>query len=244
MAETFIHGKATRLLISKYDMSAYFNGVEADASAASHETTTLGKTTVTRSAGLKDGKVTLNGLFEATADGLVASWLGSAAGEAFTFCPGGDTAGGPCQIGKVLHQSYKASSPVGGMVAASASLECRSDYEAFGKVLHVLGAETETGAETSVDGGAHTHNGGFATIHCTASAGTLPTLDVKLQHAEDNSSWADFAPSAAFTQLITTGSETITIAAGTTVDRYVREYHTIGGSAGQSFTYLVGFARR
>jgi hypothetical protein len=240
----FIHGKSTRLMVSKYDMSGYFNSVEADASAASHETTTLSKTTVTRSPGLKDGKVTLGGLFEATADGLVASWLGSAAGEAFTFCPGGDTAGGPCQVGKVIHTSYKASDPVGGMVAASASLECRSDYEAAGKVLHVFGAETGTGAEASVNNGAATANGGFATIHCTLVSGTNPTLDVKLQHCADDASWADFGISAAFTQLTAAGSETITIAAATSVGQYVREYHTVGGTNTPTFTYLVGFARR
>jgi hypothetical protein len=239
MAETFIHGKGTRLLVSKYDVSAYFNSVESDATAASHETTTLGKTTVTRSPGLKDGKVTLGGLFEATADGLVASWLGSAAGEAFTFCPGGDSAGGPAQLGKVIHTSYKASDPVGGMVAASAALECRSDWEPQGKVLHVLGAETATGAEASVDAGVggNTANGGFATIHCTAFTGT--SLDVKIQHCADDATWADLSP--AFTQLTAAGSETITSAAGTAVARYVREYHTIVGT---TMTYLVGFARR
>lgn len=246
MAETFIHGKGTRLLISKYNMSAYFSSVDADTSAQSHDVTTLGKSTVHRAPGLFDGKVSLGGMFEATADGLVASWLGSALGEAFTFCPGGDTAGGPCQIGKVLHASYKASSPVGGMVAASASLECRSDFEAFGKVVHILEAETGTAGQASVDAGVggNTANGGFATIHCTTVTGTNPTLDSKLQHCADNSSWADFSPSAAFTQLTAAGSETITIAAGTTVDRYVREYHTIGGTDTPTFTYLVGFARR
>jgi hypothetical protein len=242
----FLHGKSTRVMVAQYDLSAYFNSVEADASAASHETTTLSKTTVQRSAGLKDGKVTLGGLYEATADGIVAAYLGSAAGEAFTYCPGGDTAGGPCHVGKIAHTSYKASSPVGGMVAATASLECKSDYEPFGKVQHVLGAETATGDEAGVDAGVggNTTNGGFATIHCTTVAGSSPTLDSKLQHCADGSSWADFSPSAAFTRLTAAGSETITIAAGTAVARHVRESHTIGGSAGQSFTYLVGFARR
>lgn len=234
---SFLHGKGTRLLISQYDMSAYFNSVEADATAASHDVTTLSKNTVHRAPGLFDGKVSLGGLFEATADGLVASWLGSSAGEAFTFCPGGDTAGGPCQIAKVIHTSYKASDPVGGMVTASAQLECRSDFEAAGKVLHVLGAETETGNEASVNNGASTANGGFATIHCTAFDGT--SLDVKIQHSANNIDWADLSP--AFTQLAAAGSETITIAAGTTVNQYVREYHTITGT---TMTYLVGFARR
>ena len=240
----FLHGKGTRIMVAQYDVSAYFSGADVDSTATSHDVTTLGKNTVQRAAGLHDGKAALSGLFDATADALLAGWLGSSAGEAFTICPGGDSAGGPAEIGKIQQVGYKTSQPVGGMVAASLTIEAKTDWEPNGKVLHVLGAETTTAAEASVDNSASSANGGFASIHCTTVTGTDPTLDSKIQHSANDSEWADFDPSAAFTQLTAAGSETITIAAGTTVNQYVREYHTVGGTNTPTFTYLVAFARR
>jgi len=236
----FLHGKGTRLMVAQYDLSAYFTSADVDASTASHDVTTLSKNTVQRAAGLNDGKASLAGMFDATADALLASWLGSTSGEAFTVCPGGDSAGGPAQIGKVQHVSYKASQPVGGYVTASVGVECKTDWQPNGKVLHVLGAETETGAEASVDNSASSANGGLATIHVT-TASASDTLDSKIQHSANDADWADLSP--AFTQVAAATSEVITIAAGTTVNQYVREYHTIAG-ASPSFTYLVAFARR
>jgi len=233
----FLHGKATRVMVGLADLSPYFTSVEADASATSHDVTTLSKTTVQRAAGLKDGKVSMTGLFDATCDALVAAYLGSAAGEVVTICPGGDTAGGPAQLGTVSHTSYKTSQPVGGMVAASATLDCKTAWEPNGKVLHVLGAETATGNEASVDNAASTANGGIASIHCTVFTGT--SLAVKIQHSTNDTDWVDLTP--AFTSRTAVGSEQIVIAAGTTVNRYLREYHTIVGT---TMTYLVAFARR
>src|SRR4030042_1202359 len=110
---TFLHGKGPRIMIAAYDISAYFSSADTDASATSHDITTLGKNTIQRAAGLFDGKATLGGMFAATADALLASWLGSATGQAFTICPGGDSAGGPAQIGTTQLVSYKSAQPVG-----------------------------------------------------------------------------------------------------------------------------------
>lgn len=237
---TFLHGKGTRIMVAQYDISTYFSGADVDSSVSSHDVTTLGKNTVQRAAGLTDGKASLSGLFDATADALLAGWLGAATGQAFTICPGGDSAGGPAQIGKTQLVSYKASEPVGGMVAASVSVECKTDWEAKAKVLHILGAETETGFEASVNNGASSANGGLATLHVT-TASAADTLDVKIQHSANDTDWADLTP--AFTQVAAATSEVIAVAAGTTVNQYLREYHTIAGTE-PSFTYLVAFARR
>lgn len=236
----FVHGKDTQVLVAQYDLSAYFTGVEDSSEQASHDVTTFTKATVARFAGLRDGKISISGLYDATLDTILASYLGSANGEAITIMPGGDSAGGQAKLGKVSHTSYKASQPVGGMVTAAASLECRGVWEPNGKVVHVLGAETATGAEASVDNTVSSANGGAATLHVTV-ASAADTLDVKLQHSTNDADWVDLTP--AFAQIAAVGSEVIEIAAGTTVNRYVREYHTIGGVS-PSFTYLVAFARR
>lgn len=232
----FTHGKGTRVMVAGYDLSAYLNTADDEATQGSHDVTTYTKNTVQRAAGLRDGKVTLGGLYDSVHDNIVSAYLASANGEAFTLCPGGDVAGGQARLGTIRHVSYKTSQPVGGMVAMSASVECAAVWEPNGKVLHTLHQETGTGNEASVlDVAAATTNGGAASIHCTAASGTL---DVKIQHSTNDSTWADLSP--AFTQLTAIGSQIIEIAAGTTVNKYLREYHTVSGT----FTYLVTFARR
>lgn len=70
----------------------------------------------------------------------------------------------------------------------------------------------------------------------TAHAGTSPTLDVKIQTSPDNSTWTDI-PSAAFSQYANANGSKHLVCNG--LDRFVRAYVTIGGSAGQSFTFSV-----
>lgn len=77
-----------------------------------------------------------------------------------------------------------------------------------------------------------------------ATAGTTPTLDVKLQDSADNSTFADIA-GAAFTQVTDAGSSAavlhkITVNVGA-VKRYIRAVKTIGGTASPAFmTTCVG----
>ncbi len=73
-----------------------------------------------------------------------------------------------------------------------------------------------------------------AIITCGAASGTTPTLDVKLQESDDNSTFTDI-PGAAFTQLTAAGSEEIGVQ---TNKRYLRAVATIGGST-PSFTFAV-----
>jgi hypothetical protein len=77
-------------------------------------------------------------------------------------------------------------------------------------------------------------------LHVTA-VGSGDTLDSKIQHSANNVDWADLSP--VFTQATAITSQIITVAAGTTVNRYLREYHTIAGTPA-TITYLVAFARR
>lgn len=235
----FVHGKNAGVFVGSNDLSSYFQGTDLEASCASHDVTTYSKTTATvqRAAGLWDGKVSLSGLFDATADAILAAFIGSASGEVFTFCPY-QTSLGQAFLGVVQHASYKMSNPVGGMVTVSAELVCRSDFEPGGQMLRTLSQSATSANGSTVDSGAASTNGGIATIHCTAFSGT--SVAVKIQHSTDGSSWADLT-GGAFSTLSAVGSERITIAAGTTVNRYIREYHT---HTSATATYIVAFARR
>jgi hypothetical protein len=112
----------------------------------------------------------------------------------------------------------------------------------MGYVLHPLSAETADGNGTAVDRGAApltpTTRGLKAVIHVTAYTG-LTSLAVKVQHSTDNSVWADLATFASKTAV---GSEMISVANGTTVNRYLRVVTDVTGTG--SATFLVAAAPR
>lgn len=71
-----------------------------------------------------------------------------------------------------------------------------------------------------------------------ASAGTDPTLDVKLQESSDNSTFTDIS-GATFTQ-VTDAASSQKISINTNdVKRYLRAVGTIGGTSSPAFTYAV-----
>lgn len=122
------------------------------------------------------------------------------------------------------------------------SIECTSQKRAVehGVSLHDLTAETGTGNGTSTDNGAATTNGGVGVLHVSAIAGAAPSVVVKIQHSTNNSTWADLLSFSAATAAT---KERVEVAAGTTVNRWLREVHTFGGTT-SSITFNSAFARR
>jgi len=108
----------------------------------------------------------------------------------------------------------------------------------WGVVIAAEGAITIDTDGTSVDNGAATSNGGVAHLHTTAFSG-LTSNSVVIEHSTDNAAWVTLATSASITA---TGSERITVAAGTTVRRYMRVRDDVTGTG--STTRMLAFARR
>lgn len=71
-----------------------------------------------------------------------------------------------------------------------------------------------------------------ARLIVTAASGTTPTLDVTIEHSDDNSTFTNLAT---FGQKTATGEDAISFE---TSKRYVRATATIGGTT-PSFTYKV-----
>jgi hypothetical protein len=233
-----VHGSNSQVLIAEYDLSAYLTSVEVGIERATHDVTTLSKDSVERHSGLFDGSATLAGLYDAGIDDDIAGWVGSAAGEPFTLVLDTPALGGRTRHGTVKHARYRVSNPVGGMVASSVELESDGGMWS-GELLHVLGAESATGNESTVDSGADwvgVDQGGVAIVHLTAAT-ALTSLDVKVQDSPNDSAWADLAT---FTQLTALGSEVVVVPLGTQVDRYLRAEWTLVGT---SVTFSVAFAR-
>ena len=72
-----------------------------------------------------------------------------------------------------------------------------------------------------------------------ASAGSSPTLDVKLQESSDDSTYTDIS-GATFTQVTDAAQALEKISINTNdVERYLRAVGTIGGTSSPAFTYSV-----
>jgi hypothetical protein len=237
----FRHGKNTKVLFGAIDLSSMFNEASTSRTIETGETTTYGKSAKTYIVGLGDGTVSLSGMFDGDADKSdeeLQAAVGLDAGKVVTIGVEGLTRGNRTMFLQAESTSYEVTSPVGDVVSVSAELQADDGIHP-GVSLHDLTAETTTGVVTSVDNGASTANGGRAVLHITANTNASNTT-IKVQHSSDNSTFADLGTFA----VVTTGSTTaeiITVAAGTTVNRYLRASHTLAGAG--SVTYHVSFSR-
>jgi len=239
----FIHGKSALVLQNEFNLSAYFNDISISRSIETAETTAFGASAKAYIVGLIDGTLSLSGMFDGAANAIDAEMtdvLGVNAGAVISASVSGVTTIGTRMIsttGKLT--SYEVTAPVGDVVSANAEFQA-DDGIGNAVSLAALGAITTTTTGTSVDNGASSSNGGFATLHVTANTMNAATV-CKVQHSADNSTWADLQ---SFTSVATTvvTAERLKVANGTTVNRYLRAVATPAGTG--SFTYHINFARQ
>jgi len=234
----FKHGKDTKIYVNSSDYSSYFSSADSNRSSDIAESTTFGNSAKSYIAGEKDGTISLTGFFDATADGVLQPLLGGADLDLVIGIDGLDT-GDSATFQKGNINNYAVSSPVGDIVATS--VDVQSDEGMWnGKVL-VASAFTTTAAQGSADDNASsTSNGCGAFVIVTSVSGTSPTGDIKIQHSADNVTYADLIT---FTQATGATSEVKYVAEGTTINRYIRVYNTIGGSSTPTINAIVGFGR-
>lgn len=108
-----------------------------------------------------------------------------------------------------------------------------------------MAAVAASGNGTSIDCLDYVGSAAFV-LNAKNTAGTTPTLDVKLQDSADNSTFADIT-GAVFTQVTDAGTLAATIEKiSVNIDsarRYIRAVKTIGGTASPSFNVsLTGLA--
>jgi hypothetical protein len=97
-------------------------------------------------------------------------------------------------------------------------------------LLLAAAARTATGTGTAVDMRDYTGIGHLL-FNCSASAsGTNPTIDAKLRHSTDGTTWADVTGTA-FDQVTSTGGlQQLTVDCDQ-LRRYAEGYVTVGGTA-------------
>jgi hypothetical protein len=126
----FVHGKSAVFKLDDSggtlrDLSAYLNDVGFPRNIDTAETTTFGVSGSSKTyiVGLNDASISINGLFDATADGYLAGVLGQSATLSFEYGPAGSTAGNVKYTGECIMTSYEVSAAVGDAVQATAQFQ-------------------------------------------------------------------------------------------------------------------------
>lgn len=237
----FVHSKDGAVLVNDAVVSADITSWTVTHERETSDVTGVGDSGYKGIPGLMEGKMELEAKFNSAADRIQAvidTTVGVDNDLLVSAWPQGSTLGAPALFAACDTESYEVESSLKDAVSLNFEGAAHGMVD-IGIVLHPLVQETATGNNTSVDELAATTNGGAAILHVTAASAS-DTLDVKVQHSSDNSTFADLIT---FTQITAQGYEAKEVAAGTTVNRYVRASRTIGG-AGPAFTYGVSFARR
>ena len=240
---TFRHGKNTVVAINGFDATTWFNDATSTRTIDTAETTAFGSTAKTYIASMKDGTLSLKGMFDGTTgavDEVFAGIIGAATDPVITVGLEGASIGTGCHMVGAIETTYEVSSPVADLVKVSADFQADGGLDS-GKILQsgtISTATTTLG--TAVDNTTSSTNGGVGHVHSTANTRS-GTTQVKIQHSSDNSTWVDLVTFTGIATTITSG-ERIVVASGTTVNRYVRSNITTSGTG--SITTSVAFARR
>lgn len=239
----FIHGKGTQVLHGAFSLTEFLNDGSVSSDVETAETTSFGNSAKTYLTGLKDGTISASGMFDGAAnavDEVLQASIGSDLLAPVTLAVSGTTLGNRVAILQAKTTSYEVSSPVGDVVSVSYDAQADGGID-YGVSLAALGAVTATTNSASVDNAASSANGGIAQLHVTANSWNA-NATFKVQHSADNSTWADLATFAVVATTVKT-SERVAVAAGTTVNRYLRAQVTLATGTG-SITYQISFARR
>ena len=239
----FIHGKNAVVLHGAYALTSFLNDGSISASVETAETTSFGNSAKTFVTGLRDGTLSASGMFDGAAsavDEVLTASIGSDSLSPVTFAPNGAAIGQRVVLLQAKTTSYDVSSPVGDVVSVSYDAQADGGLD-HGVSLADLASISATTNSTSNDNTASTANGGLAQVHVTVNSRSSNST-IKVQHSSDNSTWADLASFTVVATTITT-SERVAVAAGTTVNRYLRAQNTLAAGTG-SITYQVSFARR
>ena len=235
-----IHGKNIVVLYGGYNLSGYLNDISVPREVDTVDVSTFGATNKQYIPGLADGSASGSGFWSGAAgevDAVLAATFGTA-NNVLSVGYGGTTLGNRGDLMSGIHSSYEVAGSIGDAVGVSFELQASGGVYS-GVFLHALTAETATGNSASVDNAAATTAGFAMNLHVTSVEGTAtPTVTSKVQHSTDNSTWVDLGTFAAATAI---GGQHVT---GTgTVNRYIREVHTISGT-NPNITFAVQFARK
>lgn len=235
----FVHGKQGRLMVGKYDVSAYLHEVSYPATIETARVNTLGDDNAERIVGVGDGQVGASGYFDGAPgaiDAIIADLKSVETPAPFIGMPQGLTAiGNRGRLGQGFIVDHEISGGTSGAVETALTIDPDGGVD-FAVLLADLAARTGNGNTSGVDNAASSANGGVAVLSVTAFSG-FSSVTVKVQHSTDNSTFTDLV---SFTAVTAAVAERKTFSG--TVNRYLRVSTTVSGSG--SLTFAVAAARR
>lgn len=230
-------GFAAKIIADGTDVSFAFREGNGERSADTVDSTNFGGNGWKgKTPGLRDAKVSLQGLFDSDVtatgvDAILAALAGVEAGTVFTFAPAGWIEGTAVIAGAATQASSDIKAVIGDIVSTSLELDI-ANYGGAGRLLRVaLDANDTVGAKTAYDNGAETSNGGTLVVNRTS--GSTTGFDIRVEHSADNVSWATIATYtsqansgvlAANTSLIQRYLRVNVLNAGTSNNRYVASF--------------------
>lgn len=125
---TFRHGRNTVFKIQNaagtlVDISNVLRDVSLPISADTPETTAFGSTNKSYVIGIKDGRFSCSGMYDAATDAILEGIFGLEAARTFEYGPEGSATGRVKYTGSVFLTSYTVSGSVSDMVAASCEFQ-------------------------------------------------------------------------------------------------------------------------
>jgi hypothetical protein len=241
------HGSKAKVYAGGFDLTTYLRKVQTSGSVDTADASTFGLTSKKKVAGLRDGKLTAEGVFSKAAlatpadnvDDVMQAALGSDS-TLWLYAPAGGAVGSRCTMLMAATGSYEVANDVADVVTCKAEAEAGSGGRGTegGIILNSASlAGTTNGA--AQDNGALTSNGAGCYLHVPALVGAAPSVTVKVQHSVDNVTWVDLATFNLVTAL--NASQLVEVTG--TVNRYTRAQVTFGGTT-TSITAVVAIARR
>ncbi len=249
----FIFGTGTRVWMDGRQAACMINQITQEAELDEAEVTTLCSTLKDYIPGLAEVTIEIEGYFDtntvspaSTMEALFHSKISNQDVFPVTFAPdgGGDTGDGVYLMNGFL-QDYQIEATVDEAVGVEATMRCSSSLARGyiverGTLARIVTGNAGLVVGTDVhDNSVLTTNGGIAVLQVFAVSGTTPSATIVLQHSVDNITYADLATFSAKTVV---DGEYLTVAAGTTVNRYLRARWTISGTT-PSFNFNLAFKR-
>ena len=233
----FLTGQQALVLLSEFNISAYFDQMDPEREGEALETTVFGDTARTYIASdITDGMISVQGFADGVAS-AVNSILepkvnvgGNVCTVAMSRAENDD-----CYLAKIIEQQFIQKASVAGVTRLTGVLKPEGPLD-FGWLAHEPSAETGSGNGASKDGTAATTDGARANLHVAAYAG-FGWVTIEIEDSADDASWTSIAT---FTTYSGVTSEQISIAG--TIRRYVRAKWTLPGGV-TSTTFTVAVAR-
>jgi hypothetical protein len=234
-----------QVFLDEFNLHQFARSFSIEPSIDLHDASVLGTGSRIKQPGLKHATASANVFLDGTVDtgsyDILTDRYGGETAGMISYAPAGFGLGNPVLSMYARQVSIAPKSLIDDLSTIDMSAEAAEDAADLGVSLHAHSAETASTDSTSVDNAEATTNGGVASIHVPAISGTdTPTLTPKIQHSSNGSTWVDLV---SFTALTAIGKQRIEVAAGTTVNRYLRTSSVIAGT-NPSFTYVTSFARR